>query len=193
MNALKSAALSLALVAAAPAALAQSVTFTSFADGSQAVRGVLSSPNVTRDLTVSAGGFDTQYLGASFVSYCVDFYQWLPSFGSVNNSYTMADAGSYFGDRLDSVERLFSGRLAQVDTAVEQAAFQIALWEIRYEAAGNAFRWAYTLRLPVDDSVYEVQFDDWMYLVDERVMLNKAVMSKFGIRLGEVTLSFTKN
>ena len=61
------------------------------------------------------------------------------------------------------------------------------------EAAGNAFRWAYTLRLPVDDSVYEVQFDDWMYLVDERVMLNKAVMSKFGIRLGEVTLSFTKN
>jgi hypothetical protein len=37
-----------------------------------------------------------------------------------------------------------------------------------------------------------VQFDDWMYLVDERVMLNKAVMSKFGIHLGEVTLSFHK-
>jgi hypothetical protein len=60
------------------------------------------------------------------------------------------------------------------------------------QAAGNAFQWAYTLRLPVDGKVYEVQFDDWMYLVDERVMLNKAVMSKFGIRLGEVTLVFTK-
>ena len=60
------------------------------------------------------------------------------------------------------------------------------------QAAGNAFQWAYTLRLPVDGSIYEVQFDDWMYLVDERVMLNKAVMSKFGIRLGEVTLAFTK-
>ena len=60
------------------------------------------------------------------------------------------------------------------------------------QASGNAFQWAYTLRLPVDGSVYEVQFDDWMYLVDERVMLNKAVMSKFGIRLGEVTLAFTK-
>ena len=59
-------------------------------------------------------------------------------------------------------------------------------------AAGNALNWSYTLRLPVDDKVYEVQFDDWMYLVDEKVMLNKAVMSKFGIRLGEVTLSFTK-
>jgi hypothetical protein len=60
------------------------------------------------------------------------------------------------------------------------------------QASGNAFQWAYTLRLPVDGSVYEVQFDDWMYLVDDRVMLNKAVMSKFGIRLGEVTLAFTK-
>ncbi len=59
-------------------------------------------------------------------------------------------------------------------------------------ARGNALNWRYTLRLPVDDKVYEVQFDDWMYLIDERVMLNKAVMSKFGIRLGEVTLSFTK-
>ena len=61
------------------------------------------------------------------------------------------------------------------------------------ESAGNALRWAYTLRLPVGGSVYEVQFDDWMFLMDERVMLNKAVMSKFGIRLGEVTLSFYKS
>jgi hypothetical protein len=40
--------------------------------------------------------------------------------------------------------------------------------------------------------VYEVQFDDWMYLMDDKVMLNKAMMSKFGFHLGEVTLSFTK-
>jgi len=59
-------------------------------------------------------------------------------------------------------------------------------------AAGNALNWRYTLSLPVDGKVYEVQFDDWMYLIDERVMLNKAVMSKFGFTLGEVTLSFTK-
>ena len=59
-------------------------------------------------------------------------------------------------------------------------------------SAGNALNWRYTLKLPVDGKVYEVQFDDWMVLMDERVMLNKAVMSKFGIRLGEVTLSFSK-
>ena len=60
------------------------------------------------------------------------------------------------------------------------------------QTAGNAFRWGYTLALPVDGKVWEVQFDDWMYLMDQRVMLNKAAMSKFGIHLGEVTLSFVK-
>jgi len=59
-------------------------------------------------------------------------------------------------------------------------------------AAGNALNWRYTLALPVDGRVVEVQFDDWMFLMDERVMLNKAVMSKFGLRLGEVTLAFDK-
>jgi hypothetical protein len=60
------------------------------------------------------------------------------------------------------------------------------------QAAGNAFNWKYTLQLPVDGKIIEVQFDDWMWLIDERVMLNKAVMSKFGVTLGEVTLAFTK-
>jgi hypothetical protein len=60
------------------------------------------------------------------------------------------------------------------------------------EAAGNALNWRYTLRLPVDGKVHDVEFDDWMFQVDERVVLNKAMMSKFGIRLGEVTLAFRK-
>lgn len=58
--------------------------------------------------------------------------------------------------------------------------------------AGNALRWSYTLRLPVDTSVYEVDMDDWMYLIDERTLINRARMSKFGFHLGDVTLSFTK-
>ena len=62
----------------------------------------------------------------------------------------------------------------------------------RGQTQGNAFRWGYTLALPVDGKVYHVDFDDWMYLIDERVMLNRATMSKFGVRLGEITLSFTK-
>lgn len=60
------------------------------------------------------------------------------------------------------------------------------------EEQGNAFYWAYTLSLPVDGRIIEVRFDDWMYLMNDRVMLNRATMSKWGVTLGEVTLSFSK-
>lgn len=60
------------------------------------------------------------------------------------------------------------------------------------ESAGNALRWRYVLALPVDDKVWHVDFDDWMFLIDDKVMLNRSVMRKFGFRLGEVSLSFTK-
>ena len=64
--------------------------------------------------------------------------------------------------------------------------------EAQGESRGNAFHWTYTLSLPVDGRVFDVQFDDWMYRMSDKVMLNKATMRKFGVRLGEVTLSFTK-
>lgn len=60
------------------------------------------------------------------------------------------------------------------------------------QQSGNAFHWKYTLALPVDGRVVEVQFDDWMYLMNDKVMLNRAAMRKWGFGLGEVTLSFIK-
>jgi hypothetical protein len=66
------------------------------------------------------------------------------------------------------------------------------LGQARGEEKGNTFRWGYTLLLPLDGKTIEVQFDDWMYLMNDKVMLNKATMSKFGFWLGEVTLSFVK-
>lgn len=58
--------------------------------------------------------------------------------------------------------------------------------------AGNALQWRYVLALEVDGRTWQVDFDDWMYLQDEAVMLNRSVMSKFGVRLGELFLSFRR-
>jgi len=60
------------------------------------------------------------------------------------------------------------------------------------EIAGNALRWRYVLALPVDGKVYNVDFDDWMFLMDDKVMLNRSYMSKWGFDLGEVSLTFVK-
>jgi hypothetical protein len=107
---------------------------------------------------------------------------WQGDQGVLDEDFTYSDGKKE--RRIWRLTRLADGRYTgTADDVKGQASGQVA---------GNAFQWKYTLNLPVDGTVYEVQFDDWMYLMDERVMLNKAVMSKFGFRLGEVTLAFYK-
>ena len=54
---------------------------------------------------------------------------------------------------------------------------------------GFALNWRYQLDLALpDESVVRVSFDDWMYLLDDDRLINRAKISKFGIHLGDVIL-----
>lgn len=59
-------------------------------------------------------------------------------------------------------------------------------------ASGNALNWRYRMNLKVGDGHWEVTFDDWMFLQPGNVMINRALVSKWGIELGQVTLFFVK-
>jgi len=58
--------------------------------------------------------------------------------------------------------------------------------------AGNAFHWTYGFNLKVGDGYWKVKFDDWMFLQPDGVLLNKATVTRWGITLGTVFLSFSK-
>ncbi|MBC8982381.1 DUF3833 domain-containing protein [Pseudomonas lurida] len=60
------------------------------------------------------------------------------------------------------------------------------------EVSGNALRWQYTLMLPVDGTTWAMSMDDWMFLIDDCTMINRASMSKFGVEVGQVTLTFRR-
>ena len=60
------------------------------------------------------------------------------------------------------------------------------------ENAGNASRWSYRLRQRVGDSEWTLTFDDWMYLQEDGVVLNRATVTKWGFRVGEVFMSLHK-
>jgi hypothetical protein len=65
--------------------------------------------------------------------------------------------------------------------------------EARGTVAGNALNWSYTFMLKTQDGKrYDIDFDDWMFLIDEKVMLNRAVMRFWGFRVGEVLISFNR-
>lgn len=107
---------------------------------------------------------------------------WQGEVGTLDERFTYSDGSTQ--RRVWTITRTGEGRyVGRADDVVGEA---------RGESAGNALRWRYLLALPVDGKVYNVDFDDWMFLMDDRVMLNRSVMSKWGFRLGEVTLSFYK-
>ena len=58
---------------------------------------------------------------------------------------------------------------------------------------GQALNWHYTLKLPYNGSTIDVRFDDWMFRLSDKTMMNRAYVSKFGVRVGEVTLFFMKS
>ena len=60
------------------------------------------------------------------------------------------------------------------------------------KTAGNAFNWKYKVDLSVNGKIWKVGFDDWMYLLEDGVLINRAYVSRYGIRIGEVTISFQK-
>ncbi len=60
------------------------------------------------------------------------------------------------------------------------------------EVKGNAFRWEYVLQVPYQGKTLDINFEDWMFLGENNVLLNRAVMRKFGFKVGEIVISFEK-
>ena len=122
-------------------------------------------------------------------------------FGDLRRQFVVDIEGTWDGETLTLVEDFFYD-----DGETEQR-----IWRIRktgphsYEgraddvigpasgkAYGNALNWRYQLALKVGGSTWNVTFDDWMFLQDDDVIINRAEVTKFGFKLGDVTIVFSK-
>lgn len=57
---------------------------------------------------------------------------------------------------------------------------------------GNAARWSYVMDLPVDDTTYRITFDDWMWQMNDGVLINRSYLKKFGLTVSELTIFMQK-
>ncbi len=73
--------------------------------------------------------------------------------------------------------------VGKTDNAVGDAAGHLS---------GNAFNWKYDFNLKVGDGTWKVNFDDWMFLQPNDVLLNLATVRRWGLKVGTVFLSFQK-
>ena len=60
------------------------------------------------------------------------------------------------------------------------------------QAEGSAVNWHYVMDLPVDDTTYRIRFDDWMWVMNDGVMINRSYLKKFGVTVSELTIFMKK-
>ncbi|MDL2357361.1 MAG: DUF3833 domain-containing protein [Pseudomonadota bacterium] len=108
--------------------------------------------------------------------------QWQGDTGTLDEDFTYSDGSKQ--KRVWTLQKTAAGTFSATAPDVVGIAHGVV--------SGNALRWQYVLAQPVGDKVYNVDMEDWMFLIDGRVMLNRTAMSKFGVGLGSVTLSFVK-
>ena len=58
---------------------------------------------------------------------------------------------------------------------------------------GPAFKFEYVLLVPIKGKNIKITFDDWIFMQDERVAINRATMTKFGFKVAELTVMFIKD
>ena len=61
------------------------------------------------------------------------------------------------------------------------------------EQSGNAVRWSYDMDLEVSGKTYKIRFDDWMWLMNDGVLINRSYLKKFGITVAELTIFMQKS
>lgn len=84
-------------------------------------------------------------------------------------------------------------RLQRIDAQHYEATANDVIGTATGIAAGNAFRWQYTLALSPGNSIENVQMIQWMYGVDDGSrMMNRVTVEKFGIIVAEVSEFFRR-
>jgi Protein of unknown function (DUF3833) len=57
---------------------------------------------------------------------------------------------------------------------------------------GSAARWSYVMNVPVGNTTYRLRFDDWMWQMNNGVLINRSYLKKFGITVAELTIFMQK-
>lgn len=132
--------------------------------------------------TLIAVGTVQDYRGAVTRRMCVELNgSWVDGVGTLDEQFYFDD-----GERQQRIWTIKPSRDGYIGSAAD----------IKGEAAGGvggfAMNWRYGMDLLVDGSSYAVTFDDWLFQLDERYLLNRAAIRKFGLTVAEVTLMFDK-
>ena len=136
-----------------------------------------------------------------FVGKTTAYGQFQDRFGTIRSRFKVDIEGTWDGEVLTLVENF-----NYADQSTE-----IRIWKLKKtgenlwigtapgvvgdaigEEKGDAFNFRYRLLVPFGKTTLLVTFDDWMWLLDEKRLFNRAYLSKYGVNIGEVLITFEK-
>jgi hypothetical protein len=107
---------------------------------------------------------------------------WVDGIGTLDESFVFDD-----GERQTRVWKL----KPNADGTYVATAGDV-IGEGKMKVAGNSLFLDYVLRIPYGDDTIDLRIDDRMYLISEKVLLNESVMTKWGLKVGQITLVIEK-
>ncbi len=137
-----------------------------------------------------------------FVGDLVAYGQFQDVLGEVRRRFEVKINGTWDGETLRLVEdfvyedgsteqRIWV--LEKLDDQRWQGTAEGVIGMATGEERGDTFNWIYTIDLPIGDGeTLRVSFDDWMWLLSEDRLLNRAYMKRFGVTIGEVIIYFER-
>ena len=112
-------------------------------------------------------------------------------FGKVRNQFTVDIDGSWDGTTLtlkedflysDGTTEFRQWDIKKTNTYTYTGTTEQIIGTATGVVSGNAFNWKYKFKLKVGDDVWNVKFDDWMFLQPDGTLLNKATVYRWGLQ-----------
>lgn len=122
-------------------------------------------------------------------------------FGTVRRSFTVDLLGTWDGETLTLEEDFL-----YEDGSTERRVWRLVptgpdTWTGTAEGvqgtpagrvAGPVFNWTYTITLQTPDGPLTVDLDDWIWQLGDGALMNRAYVSKYGFRIGELLIFFRR-
>lgn len=121
--------------------------------------------------------------------------------GRVTARFDVDMVGSWQGDKgkLEEEFTYYDGRKQHrtwIITKNEDGSYTGTAGDIVGEAKGktqgSAVNWAYIMDIEVDGKTYRIKLDDWMWQMNDGILINRSYLKKFGITVAELTLFMQK-
>lgn len=122
-------------------------------------------------------------------------------FGDVRRTFVVDIDGVWDGEVLtltedfvyeDGSEEQRIWRLTQTGPETWEGSAEGVIGVAKGEENGNAFNFVYTIDLKTPDGELRATFDDWLWQIDDQVMINRAYVSKFGVEIGQLSIFFRR-